>query len=264
VTTLATFDSQTGILMVGHGSREPEAVQPLLDLSRGMEARLEITPVQPCYLEIAQPAIDEGLAALHRRGVQRVIVLPLQLTAGRHVQSDIPREVGRSLTKLSNMLVCFTEHLGAHPRLMDIADSRLTEALAGRPTALEQTEFVLVARGSHDPLVRGEIVRLAGMRGEREGAGHFTACFLAMAEPTFEEGLQRAASRNPNRIVVQPHLLYPGRLLAQIHGRVAEMTQQYPQIEWVSTEALGPDPRLVECTLDLALNANSGRFQRAI
>lgn len=250
--------------MVGHGSRDPDGNRPLLEICRSMESRLAVTPVQPCYLELARPTIDEGLAALDRRGVVRVIVVPLQLTAGRHVRYDIPCEVGRSLAKLSNTLVCFTEHLGAHPQLVDIAHSRLQEALDGRAKKRGVTEFVLAARGSRDPLVRGEVLRWAANRRIGDNDCGFTPCFLAMTQPTFEDALQNAVSRAPDRIVVQPHLLYPGRLLQRIHTHVAEMAAESPHIEWVSVGALGPDPRIVDYALDLATDATERSFRRAL
>jgi len=264
VTVLAAFDSQTGILMVGHGSREPDGNEPLLELCRGVEKRLGITPVQPCYLELTRPTIDEGLSSLYRRGVERAIVVPLQLTAGRHVRYDIPCEVGKSLAKLSNMFVCFTNHLGAHSTLVDMADSRLAEALADQPPVAGSTQYVLVARGSRDPLVRGEVFRLAQIRQFMGCIEEFTPCFLAMAEPTFEDCLKTAVSRNPTRIVVQPYLLYPGRLLNRIRGTVAKLAAEYPHIEWVTADALGPDDRLVNCVVDLAKEAQEQDFHRQL
>ena len=218
----------------------------------------------PCYLELARPTIDEGLASLYRRGVERVIVVPLQLTAGRHVRYDIPSEVGRSLAKLSNMLVGFTEHLGAHPTLMEIADLRLQEALDGRPLTAGSTEYILVARGSRDPLVRGEIIQLAKSRQIEAGDGEFTPCFLAMAQPTFEDVLKLAMARKPDRIVVQPHLLYPGRLLHRVQTTLLQLAAGNPHIEWVSVHTLGPDHRLVDSVLDLAIAATERDFRREL
>lgn len=257
---LAAFDSQTGILMVGHGSRQPEGNEALIELCRSMELRLGITPVQPCYLELARPSIDEGLASLYRRGVERVIVLPLQLTAGRHVRYDIPCEVGRSLAKLSNMFVSFADHLGAHPAISDIADSRLQEAMNGR-AGNTTTEYLLVARGSRDPLVRGGILRWAENRRMTLG-GPFKPCFLAMNQPIFEDGLKDALAKNPERIVVQPYLLYAGRLLQRIQTTVSNMALKNPRIDWVVAGPLGPDDRLLDFALELAVDAKHRDFHR--
>ncbi|NLS96570.1 MAG: sirohydrochlorin chelatase [Planctomycetaceae bacterium] len=261
---MVPFDSgaETGILVVGHGSRDPGSNLPLPGLCREVALRLRGTPVQPCYLELARPTIDEGLTALSRRGVTRTIVVPLLLTAGRHVRFDIPSEVGRSLARLSNMLVCFTAHLGSHPQLVSIANSRLAETLDGRPARLSHTKYVLVARGSRDPLVRGEVSRWAASRRFEDREADFLPCFLSLTQPTLDDGLQRAMADLPARIVVQPHLLYPGRLLSQIRSRVERLGKQFPHIEWVSVGALGPDPRLVDCVLDLAVQASGNHFTR--
>lgn len=261
---MVPFDSgdETGILVVGHGSREPGSNPPLLGLCREVELTLRGTPVQPCYLELAHPTIDEGLTALFRRGVTRTIVVPLLLTAGRHVRHDIPSLVGRSLARLSNMFVCFTEHLGSHPQMVAIADSRLAEALDGLPARPGRTKYVLVARGSRDPLVRGEFFRwVASRRFEDDGAG-FLPCFLSMAQPTLEDGLQTAMEGEPGRIVVQPHLLFPGRLVERIHTRAEELRRKFPHVGWVTAGALGPDPRLADCVVDLAVHASGHRFTR--
>ena len=261
---LFAFDSQTGILLVGHGSREPDGNEPVLELCRQVEAQLGITPVQPCYLEFATPTIEEGLASLGRRGVERVVVVPLQLTAGRHVRYDIPCEVGKSLAKMSNMFVSFARHVGSHPSLIDIAHSRLVEALAGRPLSLGGTEHILVARGSRDPLVRGEVLCLVRDRKTAGNGEGFRVCFLAMGNPTFEEGLSAALSNNPVRIIVQPHLLYPGRLLERVNSTVADLATANPHIEWVTTGALGPDARLVDCVVDLAVEVGDRDFRREL
>jgi sirohydrochlorin ferrochelatase len=85
-----------------------------------------------------------------------------------------------------------------------------------------------------------------------------------MTQPTFEQALQNALSRMPSRIVIQPHLLYPGSLLRQIHKRVTELSRCHPHIEWIQVDALGPDASLVECVLDLAFDATDRDFRREL
>lgn len=284
------LDSQTGILVVGHGSRELESHGMVLSLCRGVQKRLDTVPVQACYLELDRPTIGEGLAALYRRGIARAIVVPLQLTAGRHVRYDIPGEVGRHLTKMSSLSVCFSEHLGSHPKILEIADARLMAALAGRrrlngstkklpqnyqeglPRAENnrssgfgaRSKYLFVARGSRDPLVRGEVLQLAEQQRNRGGKNDLAACFLAMTSPTFEDTLREVLSTRPDRIVIQPYLLYPGRLLQHIHRRVAEIGSQYPNIDWIVTGTLGPDEGLVDCVLDLAADVAERHRRREL
>ncbi len=256
------FGSEIGILVVGHGSRDPEGNGPVLDVCRGAEARLGMTPVQPSFLEFATPTIESGLAALYRRGVTRAIVVPLQLTAGRHVRFDIPCEVGRCLAKMSDIRVAFSSHMGSHPEIMNLSRIRLDEALDCLPGSVARMEQLLVARGSRDPLVRGEILRLAASKRTTEQNGPFTPCFLGMAQPSFETALQIALSRKPDRIVVQPHLLFPGRLYRHICKRTEDLNSESPHVGWATARPLGPDDRLIDCVLDLAANALERDFRR--
>lgn len=258
---VGTFSSEIGILVVGHGSRDPEGNAPVLDVCRGAEARLGMTPVQPSFLEFATPTIESGLEALYRRGVTRAIIVPLQLTAGRHVRYDIPCEVGRCLARMSDMRVAFSDHMGSHPEIMNLSRIRLDEVVGCFPGNAGRTEHLFVARGSRDPLVRGEILRLAALKRTGEKSGRFTACFLGMSRPSMETELQIALSHNPERIVVQPHLLFPGRLYRHICERIADLNCIAPHAEWATAHPLGPDDRLIDCVLDLAANALDRDFR---
>jgi len=78
-----------GILIVGHGSRDAVA-------NTEFEALVtEYSEVRPgyeiahAYVELARPALPEGLAALARR-CREVVVLPLFLLAAGPVKNDSP------------------------------------------------------------------------------------------------------------------------------------------------------------------------------
>lgn len=251
---MTVLNSQTGILLVGHGTRRPEGNRAFLDLCRASALLAGRAAVEPCFLEIAEPAIDRGLANLARRGVSRLVIVPMQLTAGRHVQHDIPNQVRQALKRLPRMSVAFANHLGSHAGLVELAEERLNRAVGGRVPA-RSCALVLVARGSRDPAVRDEIVRLARLRRELNGMGEVFASFLAMSEPLFDEVLDRTALANWDRVVVQPHLLLPGLLTRRVEATIRNMSARYSQTEWITTAPLGPDARLAAMALDLATEA---------
>jgi sirohydrochlorin ferrochelatase len=251
---LTVLDAKTGILLVGHGTRRPTGNRAFLDLCRAAAQRAGRAAVEPCFLEIAAPAIDRGLANLARRGVARLVVVPMQLTAGRHVRHDIPNQVRQAMKSLPRMSVVFANHLGSHAGLVDLAEERLKQAVGGRVPA-RCCALVLVARGSRDLAVRDEIVRLARLRRERNGTDEVYASFLAMCEPSFGEVVDHAAVANWERVVVQPHLLLPGQLTGRLEAGIRDMSAKFPQIEWITTSSLGPDARLADFGLDLAAAA---------
>ncbi len=83
--------SAPAILLVGHGSRDPDWSAPLERLAAAVKARKNGTAVRLAYLEFMHPDIPAALADLHREGVRRVSVVPVFLGAGAHVRRDIAR-----------------------------------------------------------------------------------------------------------------------------------------------------------------------------
>jgi sirohydrochlorin cobaltochelatase len=81
-----------GIVLVAHGSRDPEWSRPFERLAAALEKRLPAVAVALAYLEHG-PAVEEALAALVAKGVGAIRVVPVFLGAGGHVKDDIPRLV---------------------------------------------------------------------------------------------------------------------------------------------------------------------------
>src|SRR5437016_1835163 len=80
---------RTGILIVGHGSRDGGANAELEDLVARFQARRPELRVALGYVELAHPTLAEGLAALAAE-VDEVLAVPLFLFTARHVKNDIP------------------------------------------------------------------------------------------------------------------------------------------------------------------------------
>ena len=58
-----------GLLVVGHGTRDPQGIDEFIQTVRWIAERCHPEPVEPCFLELAAPTIHEGVDALVRRGV---------------------------------------------------------------------------------------------------------------------------------------------------------------------------------------------------
>jgi len=78
-----------GIVLVAHGSRDPEWSRPFERLAAALEKKLPATAVALSYLEHG-PSLEEALLALVAKGVGAIRVVPLFLGAGGHVKQDIP------------------------------------------------------------------------------------------------------------------------------------------------------------------------------
>jgi sirohydrochlorin ferrochelatase len=112
--------------------------------------------------------------------------------------------------------------------------------------------LVLVGRGSHDAAATREMESFARLRAHDRSVGSVSVGYIAMAQPTLAEVLDRAAQSTAQRIVVQPHLLFGGILFDRICSQVAHTAEQWPQKEWIVTQQLGAHPLLLDAILERA------------
>jgi sirohydrochlorin cobaltochelatase len=79
-----------GIILLAHGSRDPEWSRPFERLAASVEKKLPAVAVALAYLEHG-PSLDEALAMLVAKGSGSIRVVPVFLGAGGHVKDDIPK-----------------------------------------------------------------------------------------------------------------------------------------------------------------------------
>lgn len=249
---------QQGLLLVGHGTRDRAGRAEFLRLVE-LTDRRERWTVEGGFLELAEPDIDRAVARLVERGVERVTVAPLLLFAAGHVKDDLPRAMRAALEGHRQVEWRQAGHLGCHAALLELSARRFREALIGRaPRAAEETLLLMVGRGSRDAGASAETQRFAALRAERTPAGRVETCFYAMAEPSLDAMLAEITNWSYRRVVVQPHLLFHGELLAAIRARVQKAAPAAPRQEWIVTEHLGPDRLLPQALWERTDAAWSG------
>jgi sirohydrochlorin ferrochelatase len=62
-----------------------------------------------------------------------------------------------------------------------------------------------------------------------------------MADPRVETVLPQVAAMDAPTVVVQPHLLYPGRLLSRLRQLVNEQDRSPNRQQWIVADCLGCD-----------------------
>jgi sirohydrochlorin cobaltochelatase len=70
-----------GVLLVGHGTRSKQGQSQFLSLAEQVRQRLN-RPLEPAFLELAEPTIEQAVEQLVASRVDRLIVMPLLLFAG--------------------------------------------------------------------------------------------------------------------------------------------------------------------------------------
>ena len=80
------------LLLIAHGSRKESANQEVRELTINIENHntSEYDAVVPAFLEFAEPNIGNGIDHCVKLGASNITVVPYFLSAGAHVNRDIP------------------------------------------------------------------------------------------------------------------------------------------------------------------------------
>lgn len=249
-----------GILVIGHGTRDSRGQGEFLRIVQMMAGRAE-QPVEAAFLELVEPSIEQGLERLIARGIRQVTAIPVLLFTAGHARRDVPDGLAHAAAQLQRaglwnaadpLQIRQTEPLDCHPRIVALSELRYQHALAERaPVPAEETCLVLISRGSSDPQTPANLRRLAESRRQPAPYGRFELGFVAAAQPSLKDALSAAAQSSARRIVVQPHLLFPGQVLDEVRTAVAQAAREYSDREWIIADVLGADPELAVALLDL-------------
>lgn len=210
------------------------------------------------FLELIEPSIDEGMAALAAAGCGKVVVVPILLFAAGHARRDVPEAVLRAAAD-RGIAVRQADVIGRHEAIVELARLRHREAIAGRPPAA-RTRIMVVGRGSSDPTAGSQLQGFAesAFADVAGGAAAIGLGFVAAARPTLDEAIAAAAEGGEGRVVVQPHLLFHGHVETQVAERIERARRDHPAIDWVVVRRLGADRRVAEALAERARQAMAG------
>ncbi|MFT0788006.1 sirohydrochlorin chelatase [Synechococcus sp. H55.10] len=229
------------LLLIGHGSRDPEGQQAFLELAQAYQSLTPQRPVIPCFLELAQPSIAQGVEQCLAQGWQEIVALPLLLFGARHNKFDVTVELDRLQALHPQLRIHYGGPLGIRVEILQLLRDRLAALLAAQPRQIPGAETVLlfVGRGSSDPEANAEACKLARLLWEGSGLAAVETCFIGITHPRLPVGLERALSWQPRRVIVLPYFLFTGVLVKKIEAAVQERRRQYPEIEWLMLPELG-------------------------
>jgi sirohydrochlorin ferrochelatase len=184
------------LLLAAHGTKSEEGTATTRALVDTIAAHRPSVPVELCFLDVASPSLAE---ALDRLTSVEVVVVPLLLSGGYHVQTDIPQIVrGRSGVRVA-------AHLGPDPAVVTALTDRLAPAGANGAASV-----ALAAVTSSRPQAQQDVERAAALLGERLGrpvsvlslAGDVAAELSALTLP----------------VAVSAYLLAPGDFLTSLRA----------------------------------------------
>ena len=250
--------SRTGVLLCGHGSRDPEAIEEFEVAAAALRARVPDFDFANGYLEFARPTIRDGLAQLARRGAQRILAIPGMLFAASHVKNDLPWEMNSFIAENPRIDVRLGRDLGIDPKLLQAAADRIATAADARIPRNESL-LVVVGRGTNDPDANSNISKLARMLWEGMGLGWAEVAFSGVAHPRVDAALMRSAALGFRRIVVFPYFLFTGVLVKRIYAQTDTVAALFPEFEFVKALYLRDHEGVLDAFRDRVFELEDGQ-----
>jgi sirohydrochlorin cobaltochelatase len=246
------------LLIIGHGTKDQEGRQALLDLATIYQDLDSSRPVMSCFLELTTPTIEEGVKACLAQGYTEISVLPFLLFAARHNKFDITNELDRAKKRYPQLTFHYGRPFGITPPLIDLWRSRLRELPNAQEIAPSDTVLLVIGRGSSDPDANGDLVKMARILWEGSGYQTLETCFIGITHPRLEEGLRRARFYQPKRIIVLPYFLFTGALVKKIFTITEQHQEEFPEIDLICLPEMGIQPQLLQVLREREIETQTG------
>lgn len=249
-----------GILLCGHGSRDPAAIAEFAALAEQLRQRLDLYAVTWGFLEFARPVLREALDKLRAAGVRRVLAVPGMLLAAGHTKNDLPSVLNAYQAEHPDMEIRFGRDLAIDPKMLQAAAARIETALtaAGDRIPRHQTLLMVVGRGTSDPDANSNVAKIARLLWEGFGFGWAEAAYSGVTFPLVEPALEHAAKLGYARILVFPYFLFTGVLVQRIYAHAGRVAARHPEIEFVEVPYLADHPLVLETVLERIREIENG------
>lgn len=201
-----------GILYICHGSNQKAYIKQAVSFTDNVKSKIDVKYQQICFLEKANPTIEQGVQILVEQGVTSIVAIPVFLLSAKHVKVDIPSILRNQKKKYPFLDIKISSAIGVDERIVDI----LYERIIQRSDRKEDSLVLLVGRGSSDNQAIEDFKKIALLFKEKYKFFEVRTCFLAAVVPTFKQELRMAAISAYPLIFIVPYLLFSGTLIDTI------------------------------------------------
>ena len=122
--------SKRGVILFGHGSRDPAWRETMDAVARSIARKAPDTHVVCAFLELQAPDFAAAVAELAGAGAGQVTVLPMFLGAGKHARQDLPALVQAAQAAHPGVALAVLPSAGELPGVIEaLADAALRGSL---------------------------------------------------------------------------------------------------------------------------------------
>ena len=251
------------ILFIGHGSRDPDAVEEFKQLSSHFR---NLYPERLCetgFLEFATPVIATGVDKLVSMGAKKITAIPGMLMAAGHAKNDIPSELNQLQRDIPDVEITYAAELGVTAPMLQAAQDRIEEAEkqfseSTKDYDRSQTLLVVVGRGASDPDANSNISKIARMLEEGMGFGWVVTCYSGVTSPLVPDALEKSHKLGFKRVIIFPYFLFTGILVKKIYDWADQYHSKYPDVQVAKAGYLNDHHKVLEMFSERLQEAEQG------
>jgi sirohydrochlorin cobaltochelatase len=127
-----------GMLLVGHGSKMPYNKELVENTGKLIAGRSPEYKVKCAFMNMNKPSIEDALEEFKKENVDVLVVVPLFLAKGVHIEKDIPsliglpegQKKGTFVINGRNVPLVYADPIGSDPLLADLMIKNAARALS--------------------------------------------------------------------------------------------------------------------------------------
>ena len=239
--------SDPGLLIVGHGSRDPRGAGEFHELVSLVRDRVPV-PVEGGFIELSRPPISECVNRLKGSGAREISAVPLMLLAAGHAKDDVPATLVREKMTHPDLDFHYGRALGIRPELLELMDERISAVVPEEEK--EGTAVIIVGRGSSDPDANSDLAKMARLFFEGRPYPLVETAFVSLAPPSVTEALERCRRLGAGRVAVFSYFLFTGVLEERIREQSKDFAEDNPGVEVRYAGYFGPDARVAALVME--------------
>ena len=109
-----------GVVLFGHGSRDPGWRRPMDEVARRIAAASPRTPVVCAFLELQAPDLHAAIEELCADGVEAITVFPVFFGMGKHAREDLPRLLEEAKARRPGVEIAVLPAAGEHQQVLHL------------------------------------------------------------------------------------------------------------------------------------------------
>lgn len=148
---IKTSKPQEAIILLGHGSRVPEAGKDMERVAVRLREKYGYPVVEVCFMSRLGPHFPEVFEKCVNLGIQNVLVIPYFLNLGLHLVLDLPEMLQEQARRFPSVTLRMGRGFGFDETLVDLVQRRIEESRSSK----DVREMELPPKGLY-PLPEGQ------------------------------------------------------------------------------------------------------------